>query len=700
MSITSGIKRWTVRLLAAAFVSCLLTTALARSASIKPTPYVDPAQLTSVPFGASSQWAQPWRGYLETVPATTFIDGLGIYLDTEDQSNQNLLLKMLGTHGIRHARILIPWGDLDWQEQHLASANTLTHMLLAAKANGLRPLIMLYSYQSQPCPVRYTTSTLTRGAHAGDTTISLVDTTGIEAGYSGLDTPDERLPGRDGPYAAAPYPPTLNTSWPPFGAGNLITRVSSHAIVLAKPLKAAIPEGSALRVTTLKYRPFSVPGSADYNRTMSGWLHYVRTVVSFMTNVLGTATSKDKGFDLEIWNELSESPHFLFVNDYYGRIVYKYDEQSIYRNLLLATTRYVAGHAAAFDGVQIGDGIASNIPWPASSTEPAQITAVDKHLYQRRITYPRSTSPLMAFDRSVIDTWSKVHLNALGQRDTSTYEPSYSAFFPEFYATYLRTDSVVRDMAPITTAIDGVAHGRLARKVGGKVVPTPVWITEVGLEARQDWPRVSVDRDLYIQAKADSRYYCFFLAKGATQVDIYAAVHPDSGLLSSSILSLASKPGATYPTHDASYTTPALMVTARIVQKMRQALDLKVRQTRPIEVLSVADTHNHAVFQGDGSAAHPTLYDRDVFTFLPFEVNPHRFVIPYYVMTRDIMRDLAPERFTVSLAGVDGTGAEISAYDPMHNRSVPVSVTARSRSGVDVVLQATDYPYLLTIQDR
>jgi hypothetical protein len=44
---------------------------------------------------------------------------------------------------------------------------------------------------------------------------------------------------------------------------------------------------------------------------------------------------------------------------------------------------------------------------------------------------------------------------------------------------------------------------------------------------------------------------------------------------------------------------------------------------------SITDTHNHYQFAGAGTAAHPNLYDRDVFAFLPFQVNAKRFVIPY-----------------------------------------------------------------------
>jgi hypothetical protein len=45
-----------------------------------------------------------------------------------------------------------------------------------------------------------------------------------------------------------------------------------------------------------------------------------------------------------------------------------------------------------------------------------------------------------------------------------------------------------------------------------------------------------------------------------------------------------------------------------------------------------------------------------MFAFLPFQVNARRFVIPFYVITRDINRDLPGELFTVTIKGLDEKG--------------------------------------------
>jgi hypothetical protein len=59
-------------------------------------PYIDPAYLTTTPFGSHSHWLQPWRAYLETVPARNFVDGIGVGLDLPPESvNLDVILQML-----------------------------------------------------------------------------------------------------------------------------------------------------------------------------------------------------------------------------------------------------------------------------------------------------------------------------------------------------------------------------------------------------------------------------------------------------------------------------------------------------------------------------------------------------------------------------------------------------------------------------
>jgi hypothetical protein len=155
-----------------------------------------------------------------------------------------------------------------------------------------------------------------------------------------------------------------------------------------------------------------------------------------------------------------------------------------------------------------------------------------------------------------------------------------------------------------------------------------------------------------------------------------------------------------YPKADRSYVSPALNVTSRIVKQMKKNLDPTLMQTRQLQLDSISDTHKHFQFGGDGTAAHPHLFDRDVFTFLPYQVNSHRFVIPYYVMTRDVTKDLPPEQFAIQISKLKAQGATVSVYDPLHDRTLPAKIDRRGRDFLNLTVSATDYPYLLIIQEQ
>jgi len=113
----------------------------------------------------------------------------------------------------------------------------------------------------------------------------------------------------------------------------------------------------------------------------------------------------------------------------------------------------------------------------------------------------------------------------------------------------------------------------------------------------------------------------------------------------------------------------------------------------------VTDTHNNFQFQGDGTPAHPFLYDRDVLAILPFQANSDRLVIAYYVMTNNLSIPLTPETFTVTLQGLNASDADVSAYDPINDTTVPLTVNSASGGTLKVTLLATDYPYFLIIDE-
>ena len=76
-----------------------------------------------------------------------------------------------------------------------------------------------------------------------------------------------------------------------------------------------------------------------------------------------------------------------------------------------------------------------------------------------------------------------------------------------------------------------------------------------------------------------------------------------------------------------------------------------------------------------------------------------RFVIAYYVQTRDMRSNLAPENYTVVLRGLNATQANITAYDPMSDAALHVTTTPLNRSRASLTLSAVDYARLLIIEE-
>ena len=98
---------------------------------------IDPGHLTQLTFGSYSHWLQPWRGYLETIPAHQFLEGLGIVLNTHRGEDVNQILQMCARHGIKHVRIEIGWGNLDYRdESKIKNRKDLAVRLQACRTHG------------------------------------------------------------------------------------------------------------------------------------------------------------------------------------------------------------------------------------------------------------------------------------------------------------------------------------------------------------------------------------------------------------------------------------------------------------------------------------------------------------------------------------------------------------------------------------
>ncbi|MBC7288850.1 MAG: hypothetical protein H5T86_12610, partial [Armatimonadetes bacterium] len=616
-------------------------------------PYTDASYMTRIPFGAHSHYLQPWRSYMETAPASRFIEAVGINLTLNQGENPDIVLRMLAKNGIRVGRIEIGWSAIDWEdESKINGAERYVPLLRACKKYGIRPLILLNAHHGVPCPLKFFERTVTADAPAGSRQVQLDTTEGLVLGRSGFCNLTD--------YRAAEV---------------LVTEIEGNVVKLSKPLPKAFTAGQRVLMATLKYRPFSVPGSDEWKETIAGWQRYVGTVARFVADVLGTRDAPDKGFDMEIWNEMSFGSCFIYINLYYDPPYAEYNQDSNWGHIVAATAEYAEAHPEDFAGVRFNDGFGNTLPWQASSSEPARISAIGKHPYARRRNLPD-------------DRVRGVHINALGREDN--YCPRYSAMFPEYFGTAIQTETMIRDMAPFDTEIYGTKHGRFARAGN----PCTVWITEVGYDPREDGV-TNRDEALALKAKAVARYLAFYINKGVDKLAFFAATGGDMslGLVLDSFLEY-SRTHNEYPADDEPYTSPALRVMRRMTEKMKVGLDpnLSDAQTRKLEVLDIEDEHDHFQFEGDGTPEHPPLYNREVFAFLPFQANSRRFVIAYYVMTRDIRKTLPPEEYTVTVAGLRGVGARFGVYDPIRDTPVPVRVLEATNDRVRLRLIAADYP--------
>ncbi|HEX2948729.1 MAG TPA: hypothetical protein VHV83_04040, partial [Armatimonadota bacterium] len=78
-------------------------------------PYEDPRQ-ANVPFGIISYYNQPWRSYMDTWPASKYLEVPGLNWNAKPQYAE-ALCQVLEEAGIKTVRYEIGWGSLNWNDQ-------------------------------------------------------------------------------------------------------------------------------------------------------------------------------------------------------------------------------------------------------------------------------------------------------------------------------------------------------------------------------------------------------------------------------------------------------------------------------------------------------------------------------------------------------------------------------------------------------
>lgn len=640
-------------------------------------PYIDPKYFSGVPFGSSSPWLQAWRGYSETRPASFFLNGLGIVMDTSGDANDEAMCRHLARAGIRQGRVEIGWGNIEWDGTLSApTRERMARLLRAMRKHNIRPLILLNAHHGAPGPTRFFERKLAAPARKGDRQVSLDSTVDLAVGYSGLRNLSDYI-----------------------ASEAIITKVEGNTVTLSQPLPKDLGQaGAKVEMSTLKFRPFGPPQTPEYAATREGWKSYARTVCGFVRQALAQAEPRpalnDAGFDVEAWNELSFGSNFLTINRYYSPKLAEYDEDKVWGDVLLATVEALQEKPEEFRGVRLCDGFPNTIPWPASSSYPARVSAMSKHPYAGLREYP-SQRPAGEV------------INALGASEKAGgFYPAFTATFPEYFGTWLQTESVLRDAAPITTDIYRTNHGRLARSVNGQVLPVWTWFTEVGW-APEENGITDRQRALDLKAKTLARTWLFYNNKGVERVYPYAANARDAwlGVVRDDFIALSkTEPAATSAPgfDDSKYLSPALRTISRIASKMREGLDpnLSAGKMRALDLIGVRGGQGKQ-WSGDGTPEHPDLFNREVLAWLPYQVNARKWVVAIYVMTRDVRQDLPPENFELQIHGANARAADFSVYDPRTDTlRKSLAPLPRDNKAGDAFIQveATDFPRLLIIE--
>jgi hypothetical protein len=647
---------------------------------------IDPAYLTEMPWGTRSDWIQQWRSYLYTPPATTLANGMGINFNVAPEQAA-VTAQLLAASGIRRARLEISWSSVSYDNPTtFSNAAGLTEEIQALRQYGIRPLILLNANAQIPGPTKSFTANLTAGAPAGATTVQLDGATAAQVvpGYTGLDIGDQ-------------------------AAGVIFTSVDPQDVAtLSRPLPSAFAAGS-YPASTLRYQPFAQPQLADgspnpqFEATLQGWLAYVRMTMNLVTDVYGSSN-----FDVEVWNELSFGSDFLDLGYYYNPLPAA-TQGNTDDALLAATVSFLKDPANGWSGVKVGDGFTNESGGDDVRTLPAGLDAIDKHPYSQMQVHPAQAEGTFPLDAFGVQDYTFVN-----NQPVSNYSPTYDAFLPEFDLTGINTETLTRQLAPMTTWIGSQPLGANVPTASGP--PPAMWVTEDNLDPTraQNVPANLTQSDYdHIHAKAALRYYVSFIGKGVQAVDLYAINGaPQWNLVSPGFFTAAQVGNSNvYRYPGAAAGGPVMAATGRLAATLAGAQTITTPD--PLSLLGVANDSENYQFPGNGTAAYPPLYDRDVLMFQPFQLTENSWVAGVYVMSRDIATvynpnlpdtdptrtDMPPENFQITFGGVDAADLTATATDPLTGASVPVSIIARNGSVATIQLPVTDSPRMVTLTD-
>jgi hypothetical protein len=616
-------------------------------------PYTSSEFLGQLPWSSTngqSFYLQPWRSYLETVPATQMLDGIGVNYSLPSNADDAVALKTLADSGFKVVRIEVGWGDIGMNDQIIPSIAThLATILQNCKQDGIKPLILLNANQGVPVPNTVTKVNVVSGGTVGATSLVLSSVAGLTTGYSGLSnltgyTMDEVL--------FTSIDPTTNT------------------VQLSKPLPKAIDDGTSEYIYTMKYLPLYPVGTPQFDATSAGWLKYVDAVTA-LVNAQGITD-----FDAEIWNELTFGSNFLNFANYYATLP-----------VPASTTDFLhaGGNAWQLGNLTVQelhkDDPSARAIWGFSNTT----------FYHTAITQlPPGTGGQSGHPYGTGTTLWPANAGTRSTWFVDNFIPSLTERLPEGWAGEgYQVETLPRLLNP-----------------GSRLTQFPpdsssflYYMTEMGSDPQEDGITDPTESMAY-KAKALIRSVLFWLNKGLSQIDTFTAYDSSSdagfGLFSDAVA-----PSAYGSTPESALMSPALTAMQNVTSQFSGSVTLTPAQQRQLTVAVTGIGPQQQVFAGD--ATHQPLYYRDMFAFLPFQDNATTFTSALYVMSYDAVNPPTPESFRLTIGNVNGLQAKITLYDPLTGSYVPnadLVVQGRQANSVTLLVNnVPDYPWLLKIQE-
>ena len=728
---------------------------------------IDPRFLTDVPFGKRSFWLQPWRAYLDTWPASRLLESVGINFPTHPEDAE-ATAQILQESGFKLARMQISWSSLSYDSPttftaaHMASIGA---RLTAMRNHGLRPLIVLDANSELPTPFKLVKLETTAAAPAGAQSVKLTPASAAavvvpgRTGFNGLTfhgSADVLITSVGAGDVASLSRPLLHALPAGVHGGTTLRYAPFQQPTLAggapNPEYQATLAGWLTYVRAVCQEAASVVGAGGYDIEIWNELtfgsqflnseNYYSAASEPEGEEEGTAGETEGENEAQGEGEAEAGAEgegeagaagearasgqaLARTGAAAGAAKPKHVKskkatvnKEIRNAMLDATVAYVRNPATGISPqVGITNGFASETPFPSGADAPLGLTALSKHPYTGAKDFPA------AFREEQIRP-----INALGERDTSSnksftplFVPTYQSLFPEYWLTATSTETLIRDIAPFTTYVYGFPHGREVGPAGGG--PVQKWITEFNqipgrgkVMAPDETTPLSggsatltpADKE-HFQAKVALRSIVSNVNKGISREYFYKAGPGVFGLIGQSFFTTLKADPGSYPGNQLGGETMAGM-RRMLSQFQGPGPEGAARQ---LSLVSIRQEGDHAQFAGDSTAAHPPLYDRDVLAVLPFQSSPTRFVIPVYVMTRDLLTlyeplapetdihrfDLPAERFWITLGNLPETAdpPTVSAYDPLLNEATPARLVSREGTSAVFEVAATDYPRLLSI---